>query len=850
MTRVGTLALIGAGTALLMGGTASAQWLKLNNQTSTRLFANPAYYTTDNLEKDFGIGDFDKDGWVDLIVMRKFPGSQTGGYTNLLLMNEGGILVDRTAEYASSSNIGGYNGFFDLTNDRDVKIADFDGDGWDDFVTSTTMSDGVVDILGQPRVYMNLGNDESGNWLGFQHVRERMPHIYPPSQPANAVPNPRFCDAAVGDFTGDGFPDIFFVDYDTAETAGQTTCYDLNNDGDSSDPGECQTSPSETGSGVYIDFNNKLMVNWGNSGGPGPGYFYDSLSSILTTTQLGSAFGNTAVSADMNGDGKQDIVRINTLTGGQNVSIFSKNATGAAFTTSTPYTNAPYFVEAGDLNNDGKLDLVVADDSQDRYLINTGNNGAGLPQFVTYAISGVPSQFDHTIRIADMDNDGLKDVMITDVDADLGSFCPTNRNAHMYRNVFNGSNQNNLLSISQGDAALPAAERKSWFDVAPMDLDNDGWLDLVVGKCDGITVYMNRNVGVDFTYPNGLPAYIAPDASANVDVTLSIIGGGTVVPGSAKLNYRSVLANGEWAQTDLIANGGNSYTIPLPAVACGSELEWYIEVDLTNGGPYRSPAASPGVTQVTPVGTQSLTLLDNSFETGVEGWTVVNENLIGANAKGWEQATPTSTTFQTKTVAPGSAAGGSKAFVTWVGTGTASNTDLDGGPTRLLSPIFDLTDVKSPTLSYSRWFYCDDNLNALQADTLLVEISNDGGANWSVVESVNWMANSWVSRSFSIEDIVTPTATMQLRFTVSDNPENSLTEAAIDLVKVTGVECISVDPCPADFNDDGVVNGDDLGTLLGSWGACVDCEADFDLSGQVDGNDLGTLLGAWGPCPR
>lgn len=33
-------------------------------------------------------------------------------------------------------------------------------------------------------------------------------------------------------------------------------------------------------------------------------------------------------------------------------------------------------------------------------------------------------------------------------------------------------------------------------------------------------------------------------------------------------------------------------------------------------------------------------------------------------------------------------------------------------------------------------------------------------------------------------------------------------------------------PCPADFNDDGEVNGDDLGALLGAWGPCVLCDED------------------------
>lgn len=52
--------------------------------------------------------------------------------------------------------------------------------------------------------------------------------------------------------------------------------------------------------------------------------------------------------------------------------------------------------------------------------------------------------------------------------------------------------------------------------------------------------------------------------------------------------------------------------------------------------------------------------------------------------------------------------------------------------------------------------------------------------------------------------------------------------------------------CPADFDNDNLVSGSDLGLLLGGWGG-----VDFDLDGDgiVTGADLGQLLGAWGACP-
>jgi hypothetical protein len=53
---------------------------------------------------------------------------------------------------------------------------------------------------------------------------------------------------------------------------------------------------------------------------------------------------------------------------------------------------------------------------------------------------------------------------------------------------------------------------------------------------------------------------------------------------------------------------------------------------------------------------------------------------------------------------------------------------------------------------------------------------------------------------------------------------------------------------PGDINNDGQVNGADLGLLLAAWGVCVDpanCPGDFNEDGQINGSDLGTLLAYW-----
>lgn len=56
-------------------------------------------------------------------------------------------------------------------------------------------------------------------------------------------------------------------------------------------------------------------------------------------------------------------------------------------------------------------------------------------------------------------------------------------------------------------------------------------------------------------------------------------------------------------------------------------------------------------------------------------------------------------------------------------------------------------------------------------------------------------------------------------------------------------------PCLADLNGDGLVNGADLAALLAAWGPCGDpCDADFNNDGFINGADLATMLAAWGPC--
>ena len=59
------------------------------------------------------------------------------------------------------------------------------------------------------------------------------------------------------------------------------------------------------------------------------------------------------------------------------------------------------------------------------------------------------------------------------------------------------------------------------------------------------------------------------------------------------------------------------------------------------------------------------------------------------------------------------------------------------------------------------------------------------------------------------------------------------------------------DPCPADVDESGAVNGVDLAGLLNNWATSGGKQprSDIDGSGIVDATDLTYLLDAWGACP-
>ena len=145
-------------------------------------------------------------------------------------------------------------------------------------------------------------------------------------------------------------------------------------------------------------------------------------------------------------------------------------------------------------------------------------------------------------------------------------------------------------------------------------------------------------------------------------------------------------------------------------------------------------------------------------------------------------------------------------------------------------------------MSYSRW-YSNNTGSGANADSMPIEISADNGATWIQLENVAENAGVWVDKTFRINNYITPSAQVRLRFRAQDLGTGSIVEAGVDDVRIYGANCVV--PLIGDLDGNGSVNGADMGILLGAWGTLA-----YDLNGDggpVGGSDLGVLLGNWTP---
>lgn len=352
-----------------------------------------------------------------------------------------------------------------------------------------------------------------------------------------------------------------------------------------------------------------------------------------------------------------------------------------------------------------------------------------------------------------------------------------------------------------------------------------------------------------FSHPDGQPEALEPlsTASFNIEARRGRLPIDTM---SVRVMYR-VGRTGAFTPATLIPRGGQVFTAQVQTGPCGSVLQYYIEARTTaatGGLVFTYPAQGAAAPVEVPVA-EVVEIFSDDFETN-RGWSAGVPGDTATSGQ-WVRVDPNGTIAQ-----PEDAHSPTMCFVTGQGPvgGQDGAADVDNGRTTLMSPVFDMSGpgADRAVLSYWRWY--SNTLGAAPAsDVFVVDISNNGGASWTRLETVGpggpGNSGGWIRAEFRVADVIQPTSSMRLRFIAEDAGAGSLIEAAVDDVMVRTTGC-SGEPCRSDWDRNGVVNSGDISFYLSGWIAELSGGGgagghDFNADGEINSADISAFLADW-----
>jgi hypothetical protein len=461
--------------------------------------SNPQFLSIDAASLDgVAVGDVDGDGLPDMVF------SGTGTTTATLRPEDQGlwtILNQGAGSFAEPV-------FDEMFEASDIRLADLNGDGHLD-VAGAVLSDSSVAVK---------LNDGAGGW---QRRRDWNTTFLP-------------TDLAIGDFDGDGRPDLVTPssvaqpegdftllrnlgngefaareDYRLPGTSNALSLADLSGDG-----------VPDLLTGLIRSGPNFLSIARGDGArGFAPADLLAPLGSFGAYRPVDHAL------ADFNDDGHFDVVL--AMDGPPNAALVALNDGSGQFDVASDVllmtTGRPHGVAIGDFNNDGLIDVAVPNSSIGNVdlsiFFNLGNNNWGSEQ--RYATQGVPI----FPVVGDLDGDGWLDVVVGNQSSDvlsifrnnqglftLETMAPGGRAWHLQLIDFNDDNAVDLLfglegmpengnssaaimlNDGSGNLGTPLIQSSpNTLAVRAGDLDGDDLLDLVgIGSRGIFTTYRGQ----------------------------------------------------------------------------------------------------------------------------------------------------------------------------------------------------------------------------------------------------------------------------------------------------------------------------------------------------------------------
>ena len=455
--------------------------------------------------------DYDNDGWLDVYLVNgstydALAGKAEAPRAALFHNNHDGTFTDVAKQAGVTNERWGFG----------VAVGDYDNDGWPDL---------YVTNFGENRLYHN---NHDGT---FTDVAKK----------AGVALGNWSTGATFGDYDGDGKLDLFvpgYVHYDidhppvpgssvvafsTCEFRGiKVMC------GPRGLKGEPDHLFHNNGDGTFTDVSEKAGVSDGN------GYY-----------------GLTAIFADLNNDGRVDLIVANDSTPNY-LYLNKKNGTFEDVSYASGYAlnengheTASMGIAVGDYRNNGLLDLyntVFSDDYNPLYRNEGGANFTDVSYRIGIAELTIPFLGWGT-GFLDYDNDGWKDLFVA--------------NGHVYPEVDKSDwgttfAQRPLLFHNTRDDKFEPVPPVKGTGMAGLftargaafgDLFNDGKIDVVINQLGDVPVLL-RNVNPDQNHWIGLKLVGGPESPRDaVGATVYVTAGGVKQRGD-------VLSGGSYASSN------------------------------------------------------------------------------------------------------------------------------------------------------------------------------------------------------------------------------------------------------------------------------------------------------------
>ncbi len=429
-----------------------------------------------------------------------------------------------------------------------VAIGDLDGDGKADMVSANTNS-------GSFSVYRNTSSPGSITAASFAARVDF---------PTGASP----VSVAIGDVDGDGKPDITVANQDAASVS------------------------------VYR-----------NTSNPG------SLTAASFAAPLAFSTGAqpySVVLSDVDGDGKPDIITANAAS--NTISILRNTASAGSLNLGSIQSRIdfntganPRFVAAGDVDGDGKADLVVANELNATVSVyrNTASagviNAASLSAPVSFATGAHPL----SVVIGNLDNDSRPDLAVANYESNTIS-------------VFHNNGSAGSLTASSFSPKVDFATSPQPFSLALGDVDADGKRDIVIANSvsSGMSVLHN--------------AMPTPDiSSSSFDASQQFATGG--YPLAVALGD----LDGDGTPEVVTANGANTLSVFKAAAVVLVPASRPV---ISSINPSAAPAGSP--VTITGTGFNPVPAANTVFFGGVKG------TVTGGSASSLTVTVPTGSFYQ------------------------------------------------------------------------------------------------------------------------------------------------------------------------------------------------------------